>query len=202
MEINSLEMISFRNHEKTKIDFDPSLTVLWGKNGSGKTAILEAIHTLSLGKSFRTNQKKEMVKEGKDMFMLRGFFKNSAGNKNTVSCSQDLLGNKKTKVNKKTIIKRKDLLGLNNVVVFSPEEGTITKGPPSERRRFFNKVFSICSRTYLENLLLYNKIIKQRNAVLKTNQKKENKIEQLDAWDEPLAKAGQKLWNERALLIE
>jgi DNA replication and repair protein RecF len=58
MEIDSLEMISFRNHEKTKINFGPGLTVLWGKNGSGKTSILEAIHSLSIGKSFRTNNKK------------------------------------------------------------------------------------------------------------------------------------------------
>ena len=55
MEIDSLEMISFRNHEKTKIEFGPGLTILWGKNGSGKTSILEAIHSLSLGKSFRTS---------------------------------------------------------------------------------------------------------------------------------------------------
>ena len=63
MEIDSLEMISFRNHEKTKIKFGPGLTVLWGKNGSGKTSILEAIHSLSIGKSFRTNNKNEMIKQ-------------------------------------------------------------------------------------------------------------------------------------------
>ena len=57
MEINNLEMISFRNHKKTNIDFDSGLTIIWGENGSGKTSVLEAIHSLSYGKSFRTNNK-------------------------------------------------------------------------------------------------------------------------------------------------
>ena len=202
MEIDSLEMISFRNHEKTKIEFGPGLTILWGKNGSGKTSILEAIHSLSLGKSFRTNNKKEMVKDGKNSFLLRGFFKNAQGNESLVSFSHDRLGNKKIKINKKTITKRKELLGLNSVVVFSPEEESITKGPPGERRKFFNKVFSICSKTYLGKLLTYNKILKQRNAVLKNNHKKQSTIEELDLWSEPLADAGEKLWRERAQLIK
>jgi DNA replication and repair protein RecF len=202
MEIDSLEMISFRNHEKTKIEFGPGLTILWGKNGSGKTSILEAIHSLSLGKSFRTNNKKEMVKNGKNSFLLRGFFKKAQGNESMVSFSQDRIGNKKIKINKKTITKRKELLGLNSVVVFSPEEESITKGPPGERRKFFNKVFSICSKTYLEKLLTYNKILKQRNAVLKNNHKKQSTIEELDTWSEPLADAGEKLWRERTQLIK
>ena len=79
MEINSLKMISFRNHEKTSIDFNSGLTVIWGKNGSGKTSILEAIYSLSLGKSFKTNNKKELIKKGSNAFFLRGVFKNGNG---------------------------------------------------------------------------------------------------------------------------
>ena len=58
MEINNLEMISFRNHRKTRIDFDPGLTIIWGENGSGKTSILEAIHSLSYGKALEPIIKK------------------------------------------------------------------------------------------------------------------------------------------------
>jgi len=202
MEIDNLEMISFRNHEKTKISFSPGLTVLWGKNGSGKTSVLEAIHSLSIGKSFRTNNKKEMIKNGSPGFLIKGLFINKGGNQSSVSYSQDLLGNKKIKINKNTIIKRKELLGLNSVVVFSPEEETITKGPPRDRRRFYNKVFSICSKTYLEKLLTYNKILKQRNAALRNSHKKQKTTSQPEIWTEPLAKAAKNLWKERNSLLE
>jgi len=187
-------MISFRNHKKTNIDFNSGLTVIWGKNGSGKTSILEAIHGLSLGKSFKTNNKKELIKEGEVGFYLEGVFRNENNNKNTVSFSQNRLGNKKITINKKEILKRKEMLGLNNVVVFSPEEEETTKGPAGDRRKYFNRIFSICSPKYLENLLIYNKILKQRNALLKS---KKQKTDALGAWNEPMAVFGEKLWNER-----
>ena len=146
-------MISFRNHEKTNIDFNSGLTVIWGKNGSGKTSVLEAIHSLSIGKSFKTNNKKELIKKGSPGFFLKGVFIDENKNRNIVSFSQALSGNKKISINKKEITKRKEMLGLNNVVVFSPEEEEITKGPAGERRKYFNRIFSICSPVYLKNLL-------------------------------------------------
>ena len=74
MEINSIKMISFRNHEKTNIDFASGLTIIWGKNGTGKTSILEAIYGLSVWKSFKTNNKRELIKKGSSGFFLRGVF--------------------------------------------------------------------------------------------------------------------------------
>ena len=197
MEINKLEMISFRNHEKTNISFHSGLTVIWGKNGSGKTSILEAIHGLSIGKSFKTNNKRELIKEGSIGFFLKGIFKNEQEETNTVSFSQNISGNKKIKINEKEILKRKEMLGINNVVVFSPEENEIIKGPPLERRNFFNKVFSICSPKYLEILLSYNKILKQRNAILKQLKKDKKKTKELYSWNEAISIYGQKLWIER-----
>ena len=139
-------MISFRNHTKTNINFNSGLTIIWGENGSGKTSILEAIHSLSLGKSFRTNNKKELIKEGKKSFLLKGVFKNNRGVKNKVLYFQDVLGNKRIKANEETITKRKDLLGLNNVVVFSPEEETITKGPQKKEDSFLTKFFQFAQK--------------------------------------------------------
>tara|TARA_X000001036_G_scaffold255845_1_gene238090 strand:- start:109 stop:1215 length:1107 start_codon:yes stop_codon:yes gene_type:complete len=194
MEINNIEMISFRNHEKTNISFNSGLTVIWGKNGSGKTSILEAIHGLSIGKSFKTNNKKELIKDGSTGFFLKGIFKNEEEEINRVSFSQNILGNKKIKINEKEIVKRKEMLGINNVVVFSPEENEIIKGPPVERRKFFNKVFSICCPQYLDTLLCYNKILKQRNTVLKQQKKRES---ELYSWNEVISTYGQKLWVER-----
>ena len=115
MEINKLEMISFRNHKKTNISFNPGLTIIWGKNGSGKTSVLEAIHSLSYGKSFRTNNKNDLIKKGDKNFFIKGDFKNKDNSYNTVALSQDTSGSKKITINKKPIKKRKELLGLNNV---------------------------------------------------------------------------------------
>ena len=187
-------MISFRNHKKTNISFDTGLTIIWGENGSGKTSILEAIHSLSFGKSFRTNNKRDLIKKGDENFYLKGDFKSKNNAKNTISLSQDIKGNKKITINQKTIKKRKELFGLNNVVVFSPEEEEITKGSPLIRRNYFDKVFSICSSKYLETLLSYNKLIKQRNTLLKTEKNLEKKEKEIDIWDEPLSIKGLGLW--------
>ncbi len=200
MEISSINMVSFRNHENTNMSFSPGITIIWGKNGSGKTSILEAIHSLSFGNSFRTNNKKELIKEGSNNFLLEGFFKNKKGVENTVFFSHDKKGNKKIKINKKEISKRKDLLGLNNVVVFSPEEESITKNGPSNRRRFFNKVFSIVSKNYLEELLSYNSTLQQRNAVLKFGPNKNIKKE-IKIWNEPFAEKAESFWKKRRKLI-
>ena len=200
MEINSINMISFRNHKNTKISFGPGMNIIWGKNGSGKTSILEAIHSLSLGNSFRTNNKKELIKEGSNNFLLEGFFKNKKGIENSVFFSQDTKGNKKIKINKKEIKKRKDLLGINNVVVFSPEEESITKNGPNNRRKFFNKVFSIVSKNYLEQLLNYNSTLEQRNAVLKLDLNEKTK-RQIEIWNEPFCQKAEKLWTQRKKLF-
>ena len=200
MEISSINMISFRNHKNTNMSFGPGITIIWGENGSGKTSILEAIHSLSFGSSFRTNNKKELIKEGSDNFLLEGSFKNKEGVENTVLFSQDARGNKKIKINKKEIRKRKDLLGLNNVVVFSPEEEAITKNGPNNRRKFFNKVFSIVSKNYLEDLLAYNSVLEQRNAVLKNGSRK-NINKQIEIWNEPFSEKAEKLWKQRKRLF-
>ena len=193
-------MVSFRNHENTSMSFGPGITIIWGENGSGKTSILEAIHSLSFGSSFRTKNKKELIKEGSNNFILEGLFKSKKGIKSTIFYSQDINGNKKIKVNEKEIQKRKELLGLNNVVVFSPDEESITKGGPNNRRRFFDKVFSIVSKNYLEDLLNYNSTLQQRNAVLKNGSKKNIK-NQIKIWNEPFSEKAEKIWRHRKELF-
>ncbi len=200
MEISSINMISFRNHEKTNMSFSSGITIIWGENGSGKTSILEAIHSLSIGSSFRTSNKKELIKEGANNFLLEGFFKSKNGVEKTVFFSQDTSGNKKIKINKKEINKRKDLLGLINVVVFSPEEETIIKNGPKNRRKFFDRVFSIVSKKYLEDLLKYNSILQHRNAILKKGSTV-GLEKQLRVWNEQFAEKAEKLWTHRKKLF-
>ena len=79
MAISSIFLSSFRNHKEKKIEFCKGLTVIWGENGSGKTSVLEAIHTLSMGKSFRTHRQKTLIKNGEKGYLIKGCFSNVIG---------------------------------------------------------------------------------------------------------------------------
>lgn len=175
--------------------------MIFGDNGSGKTSILEAIHLLSVGKSFKTSKKSELIKKGEDQLVLNGLF-----SKNKIETRVSTLINRKKKqkikINGKELFKRKDLLGVNSVVVLSPEEQKITKGPAKERRFFFDKLFSITSNKYLNFLQQYTKTLKQRNFVLKSNQDIKEVKTNLSVWNEILIEKGLKLWYERALNLK
>ena len=175
--------------------------MIFGDNGSGKTSILEAIHLLSVGKSFKTNKKVELIKKGDDQLILNGFFIKKRIETN-VSTLINRKRKQKIKINGKEISKRKNLLGVNSVVILSPEEQKITKGPAKERRLFFDKLFSITSNNYLICLQQYIKTLKQRNFVLKSNIKIEKIEPNLKIWDDILIEKGINLWKEKILNIE
>ena len=201
MAINHLKIKSFRNHKDRHFSFNKALTVIFGDNGSGKTSILEAIHLLSVGKSFRTSKKVELIKKGEDQLVLNGFFSKNKTETN-VSTLIDRKKKQKIKINGKELFKRRELLGINSVVVLSPEEQKITKGPAKERRFFFDKLFSITSNKYLNFLQQYTKALKQRNFVLKLNPDIEKVKANLNVWNEILIEKGLKLWHERALNVK
>ena len=200
MSIGSLEMISFRNHAHSILEFNRGLTVIWGENGSGKTTVLEAIHSLSLGKSFRTSKRRELIKDGSAQLVLSGLFC-SNGNDEKVSLLLNQNGERKIKINKDTIYNRKDLIGRNNTVVLSPEEQIVTSGPPSARRRFFDKMFSVVSRDYVNTLYLYGRLLKQRNAALKKFNNEQKNPNEIELWDDSLSDCGSQLWRLRNELL-
>jgi len=194
--IHHLNLISVRNHKESEFSFSPGVTVIWGENGSGKTAVLEAINTLSFGQSFKTHRQRELINtEKKELFIRGEFF--TKGQDDRVAAKISKISGQAIKLNGKSVHKRKDLLGRNIVVVLSPEEQDITKGPPMERRKFFDRLFSIVSPEYLKTLQGYSRTRKQRNAALL--QLRENKItkEGLETWTRPLALYGTKLWGLR-----
>tara|TARA_Y100001970_G_C14238427_1_gene863365 strand:- start:1909 stop:2943 length:1035 start_codon:yes stop_codon:yes gene_type:complete len=174
--------------------------VIWGENGSGKTSVLEAIHTLSLGKSFRTHRQKTLIKNGEDGFLIKGHFL-SKKKENVIATQLIKKGPQQTKINGKKITTRKSLIGKNNVVLLSPEEQSITKGGPLERRRFFDKLFSVTSFYYMDVLQKYNRALKQRNAALLSVATKQGSKEVFVGWDEKLSEYGSKLWKNRLLLM-
>ena len=202
MSIINIEMISFRNHNKTKLNFVEGLNIIWGENGSGKTSVLEAIHSLSYGKSFRTNKTKELIKSEEKEFIISGNFINK-NKTNRISMSYDSKKQKKIKLNKNKIKTTKEMFGKNNMVVLSPEEQEITKGSFLKKRQFLNKMFSSFSNEYFNLLLKYNRQLKQRNEALKIEKKKKSEnYETVSTWDKPLSLTAEKLWGLRCLYVD
>lgn len=200
MSIDSLSLTSFRNHNNTYFEFSEGVTVIWGENGSGKTSVLEAIHLLTYGKSFKTHKQTQLIKEDKKNALLKAVFLQKKV-KNTIAAQVEK-NNSKIKVNGKQVLNRKELIGQNNVVVLSPEEQPITKGAPLQRRQFVDKMFSVSNKKYINTLQEYNRALRQRNAVLQNIKEDRSKINQLPSWNSLLSKKAEKLWKERGNYLE
>ena len=196
MSIEKLTLSDFRNHKRTSLTFSPGVNVIWGKNGSGKTSALEAIHILSVGKSFKTNKIQETIQTDCLQSKLVGVFVSDT-TKNEISVKQNKNKNKTITINNSTV-STKEILGKNPAVVLSPEEQTITSGSPKDRRKYFDRVFSVVSKTYLNSLVSYRKTLKQRNFLLKTKAKKNDLL----PWDFKLSEFGVELWKEKNRLLQ
>ena len=201
MAIMEIEMVSFRNHSRTHIEFSKGLNVIWGENGSGKTGVLEAIHSLSFGKSFRTNKHKELLNKERDILKIKGIFKKK-NEEEIITLHQNKKGERRFHINKSPITGLKELMGKNLIVVLSPEEQVVTKGPPANRRQFFDKIFSVISKPYIETLVQYHRILKQRNAILINIRENKSNRSELDVWDSSLSKEAISLWEQREKLLQ
>ena len=175
--------------------------MIWGENGSGKTSLIEAIHVLALGKSFRTPGLKNIIMDGESVFLATGKFLTN-GTEEDVAIQYFSTGKRNIKINGKKAGGRKDLIGRNNVVVLSPEEQAITKGPPETRRRFLDKAFSVVNTDYFKTIQRYNRILKQRNSILKKIKDGESSEQEIFGWDEQISEVGIKLWGLRKELLK
>lgn len=185
MRLNSLQLVNFRNYDNLHLQFDKKINLLVGKNGQGKTNIVESIYMLSFGKSFRTNKDKEIIKfESENLYVGGDYSKQHTNGMVEVAIGKNKKG---IKVNKIHIKKMQELLGNINVVIFSPEDLRLVKEGPKERRSFIDKEISQIMPKYYSYLTSYNKILFQRNQLLKS---KHIDSDLLDVYDESLAKYG------------
>lgn len=197
MHINSLKLINYRNYDNLTIDFNKKVNLIIGRNGQGKTNIVESISLMSIGRSFRTNKDKELIKFGEEnLYCSCDFTKNDLNRKIEVVVTK---GKKGIKVNGVSVKSIQELLGNLNIVVFSPEDLRLVKEGPSERRSFIDKEISQILPRYYNLLTNYNKIINQRNTLLKTNYIDKNL---LDVYDYNLANFGSEIYTIRSKFIE
>lgn len=186
MYLNGLNLINFRNYEALYLEFNPKINLLIGKNGQGKTNIVEAIYLLSFGKSFRTNKDKELIKfESENLYIGGNFTKHDR--KSLIEIGIGKNNKKGIKINKINIEKIYELLGNLNVVIFSPEDLRLVKEGPKERRVFIDKEISQITPKYYNYLTNYNKILFQRNKLLKSSYVD---MDLIAVYDESLARYG------------
>jgi len=191
MIIKNIRLKYFRNYGGLELEPDAHINVFLGDNGQGKTNILEAVSYVTNFKSFRTLQDAEAIKIGEEGFSIRGELVKQ-GNIGTEIRFKYLKGSgKHVRVNRKRVKKLTEYVGEFPAVIFSPELMMITQGPPAHRRRYIDFLISQIDRMYLNKLLDYGKILKQRNKILKeSKQKNSDFYKALEPWTESLIGAG------------
>ncbi|MDD3392046.1 MAG: DNA replication/repair protein RecF [Bacilli bacterium] len=170
MIIKTIGAINFRNYDFFKISLSPYINIFYGNNGEGKTNILESIYLLGITKSHRVNNDKYLIKKKHSNLKVQGTITNQ-----NVSDSLEVIIDLKTKILKKNkkLIKTIDYINTLNVIIFYPDDLSLIKGSPQERRKFLNVEISQLNKKYLIALHEYNKILKIRNELLKKRQKHE-----------------------------
>ena len=201
MIINSIELANYRNYEKLQLSFDKGVNILYGDNAQGKTNILEAIYISATTKSHKGSKDKEIIQFEKEESHIRSMIE-----RHDMEYRVDMhLRKNKSKgiaINGQKIKKASELIGLLNVVFFSPEDLSIIKDGPSERRRFIDMELCQLDKSYLYNLNQYNKILNNRNKLLKDIIFKPSLKETLDIWDEQLVQYGIQIIKRRAIFIK
>ena len=199
MWINEINLTNFRNYENKKIKLTPNVNLFYGENAQGKTNIIESIFLSSIGKSFRTNNDKELIKFNEENSIIEIFFQKS-----------DRDGKIKIEINNKKNIylngiklkKLSELLGNINVVIFTPDDINILKEGPQERRKFLDIMISQLRPNYMHVLTLYKKTLEQRNNYLRQIKLENKNSEMLEIWDEKLADYAEKIYLYRNEFIE
>jgi DNA replication and repair protein RecF len=169
--LKRIKLRDFRNYSFQDIVLNNKFNFIYGNNGHGKTNILEAISLVTLGKSFLGSPEQDCVKFDAEEFFIDSIFENDLGNDYFISLNYNLNSKKKTyQLNKEKVTRfSSEVFGKFPVVFFSPHSLNITYGNPSERRRFFDILISQTSRVYLDFLKDLSRLLKQKNALLKSN---------------------------------
>ena len=200
MVIKSLKLKNYRNYDLLDMKFDPNTNILYGDNAQGKTNILEAIYLSGTTKSHRGTKDRDIIQFGYDESHIETMIEKKGIN---FQIDMHLKKNspKGIAIDKVPIRRASELFGIVYFVFFSPEDLNIIKEGPAGRRRFIDLELSQLDKIYLSNLSNYNRIINQRNSLLKDIYGQKNLMETLDIWDMQLVSYGTKILERRKEFI-
>ena len=196
MYIDNLKIQNFRNYKEQEINFENKINIFYGDNAQGKTNILESIFISSLGKSFRTNKDKELIKMGENYLKIQTHFQKIDRDG---EIKVEISDKKNVYLNDVKLKKLSEILGNIILVIFTPDDINLLKSGPASRRKFLDMMIGQLRPAYVLNLNSYLKTLEQRNNFLKQKMKNDA---MLDIWDEKLAEYGEKIYTYRKQFIE
>lgn len=197
MYLKNLSLVNFKNYDEAAISFTDGANAFTGNNGAGKTNLLDAIHYLSLCKSYFNPIDSQQIKQDRDLFMIQGTFEKNEADE-MITCGIRKNQKKQFKRNKKEYLRLADHIGLFPLVMISPNDTSLILEGSEERRKFIDNVISQTDSNYLDELIIYNKNLQNRNALLKQiaeTGKYDPTL--LEIFDAQLIQAGNKIFTKR-----
>ena len=204
MIVSHLELVDFRNYARGEFDLTAGTTVVIGDNGQGKTNLAEALAFLATLSSFRAAPTDALVRVGADTAIIRATVREDDGRESLVEIELATVGRSRVQVNRQRLGRVRDLLGTVRVTVFSPDDLTLIKGGPSDRRRFLDDTLVALAVKYDAVRLEIDRIVRQRNTLLKqSGGRLTEEIEvTLDVWDAKFAAVADQFGHARATLVD
>lgn len=202
MYLKKITLVNFKSYDEAELSFIDGANAFTGNNGAGKTNLLDAIHYLSLCKSYFNPIDSQQIKQDRDLFMLQGVFDKNK-NDELIACGVKKNQKKQFKRNKKEYQRLADHIGLFPLVMISPNDISLILEGSEERRKFIDTVISLTDSGYLDDLMFYNKTLQNRNALLKQiadSGKYDPSL--LDIFDEQLIVSGNKIFGKRQLFMQ
>lgn len=197
MFVKNLRIVNFKNHEEKSFDFSPEINCFVGNNGAGKTNILDALHYLSVGKSFQGNQDSQNILNENDFFNIESEVEGEEKN-NIIKILLPREGKKTIKKNDKAYERMADHIGFLPSVMISPYDANLISDGGESRRKFLDTMISQTDSEYLFHLIQYQKTLQQRNALLKYFAKNRNfDADALEIYNEPITQFGTQIFKKR-----
>lgn len=202
MNLQDLSLINFKNYTQVDMSFSPKINCFIGSNGVGKTNLLDAIYYLSMCKSYLNPIDSQNIRYDEDFFVIQGDYILKDKHEN-IYCGLKRNKKKQFKRNKKEYQKLSDHIGLLPVVMISPTDNSLILEGSDERRKYMDMVISQYDKEYLNQLIKYNRVLAQRNKLLKDFYQNRNFDEDtIDIWDEQLINLGEKIHQVRVQFVE
>lgn len=167
MRLAHLELLNFKNYSTLKVEMGAKINLIYGNNGSGKTNLLDAIYFLGISKSYFSMSDKHLVKEGDDLFRVAGRFRQDDQSSFDIVVKYRLGASKSIEYKKNKLKSASELVGVVPIVFVAPDDSKLVNQGSIERRRFVDRILCQSDKVYLSNLMAYNRILIQKNALLK-----------------------------------